>query len=68
MAASMHKSWECIWFTRLSLLRCQVVLTVIRQPTQLVSTVTILSRYPLGNAGAIRHRDNVSWYTAGAAG
>jgi endonuclease/exonuclease/phosphatase family metal-dependent hydrolase len=23
----------------------------------------ILSRYPLGNAGAIRHRDNVSWYT-----
>ena len=23
----------------------------------------ILSRYPLGNAGAIRHRENVSWYT-----
>ena len=23
----------------------------------------ILSRYPLGNAGAMRHRENVSWYT-----
>ena len=23
----------------------------------------VLSRYPLGNAGAFRHRDNVSWYT-----
>ena len=23
----------------------------------------VLSRYPLGNAGAFRHEDNVSWYT-----
>ena len=33
------------------------------QPTQPVSTATPFCRVIHGNAGAIRHRDNVSWYT-----